>query len=142
MAQVDLAPTDEDTIRDEVLKNLIPWLQANPLATHEVDCAIAVMLKILDGKCKMKADEKIVMAALYQAVKDNPSDLFGEDIHAVIRRGNNDHSETMKLQIYETRVLAETQISRPVMKAFKARIRQAGIFSCLPSLPLGNETHA
>jgi len=33
----------------------------------------------------------------------------------------------MKTFIYEKRVLAETMISRPVMKGFKAMIRQQGL---------------
>ena len=35
----------------------------------------------------------------------------------------------MKNAIYERRVLAETAISRPVMKAFKAMIRAEGLFA-------------
>ena len=31
------------------------------------------------------------------------------------------------MEIYERRLLAETMISRPVMKAYKARLRAAGI---------------
>ena len=33
----------------------------------------------------------------------------------------------MREHIYETRVLAETAISRPVMKRFKARLREEGL---------------
>jgi hypothetical protein len=34
------------------------WVLEHPLSPAHVDCATAVMLKILDGKCKMDAEEK------------------------------------------------------------------------------------
>ncbi len=40
------------------------WVREHPLSPIHVDCATAVMLKILDGKCKMDAEEKLVMALL------------------------------------------------------------------------------
>lgn len=93
-----------------------------------VDCATAVMLKILDGKCKMKADEKVVMSALYEAVKTWQGEKLGPPIHLLIANNQNVTDEARRLQIYETRVLAETMISRPVMKQFKSDIREQGLF--------------
>ncbi|MFD2406831.1 hypothetical protein ACFSVK_15660 [Azorhizophilus paspali] len=49
------------------------WAEAHPLSPIHVDCATAVMLKILDGKCKMKPTEKLVMALLYERVKHLPA---------------------------------------------------------------------
>ncbi|UCV16436.1 hypothetical protein [Quatrionicoccus australiensis] len=105
------------------------WVAANPLAPIEVDCATAVMLKILDGKCKMAADEKIVMAHLYDAVRHLPGGSLGEDSHALIGRARGQDDEALKNFIYEQRVLAETVIGRLVMKAFKAMIRQRGLLA-------------
>lgn len=105
------------------------WVAANPLAPIEVDCATAVMLKILDGKCKMAADEKIVMALLYDAVRHLPGVSLGEESHALIGRARGQDDEALKNFIYEQRVLAETVIGRPVMKAFKAMIRQRGLLA-------------
>jgi hypothetical protein len=48
------------------------WVRVHPLSASDVDCATAIMLKILDGKCKMGAVDKGVMAHLYDAVKDRP----------------------------------------------------------------------
>jgi hypothetical protein len=105
------------------------WVAAHPLTPSDVDCATTVMLKILDGKCKMGSIDKIVMAALYDAVKDRPGQRFGDEFHALIADARRDPSEALKNFIYETRVLAETTLSRPVMKAFKAMIRQEGLFA-------------
>ena len=112
---------------------LAGWLGAHPLSPGEVDCATAVMLKILDGKCKMSAVDKRVMAGLYDAVKDRPGLRFGDDFHALIARARRGTSEEMKNFIYEKRVLAETMISRPVMKAFKSMIREQGLFAGMAS---------
>ena len=107
------------------------WVRAHPLSASDVDCATAVMLKILDGKCKMGAVDKVVMARLYDALKDRPGQRFGDEFHALIAAARNDAGEAMRNFIYEKRVLAETAISRPVMKAFKSMIREQGLFAGL-----------
>jgi len=112
------------------------WVESHLLSASDVDCAITVMLKILDGKCKMASEEKRVMAWLYDAVRGLPAQRFGDDEHALIARGRAALDEPMREQLYERRVLAESMISRPVMKAFKAMIRQQGLFECLaPEMP-------
>jgi hypothetical protein len=78
------------------------------------------MLKILDGKCKMNSDEKVVMALLYEQVKHCPSQLLGTDIHALIADSRDHLDDATKMVIYEQRLLAETRLSRPVMKGLKS----------------------
>jgi hypothetical protein len=108
------------------------WVAAHALSSSDVDCATTVMLKILDGKCKMSRVDKVVMEQLYDAVKNLPGQRFGEEFHSLIATARQASSEALKNHIYEKRVLAETAISRPVMKAFKAMIRQEGLFAGLP----------
>ena len=107
------------------------WVQAHALSPSDIDCATTVMLKILDGKCKMGAVDKIVMKQLYDAVKNRPGLRFGDEFHALIASARQEAGEVLKNFIYEKRLLAETTISRPVMKAFKAMIRQEGLFAGL-----------
>jgi hypothetical protein len=109
--------------------HLVLWVQNNPLTPVHIDCATAIMLKILDGKCKMAAGEKRVMAELYDQVKTRPGHNLGADIHSLIARAQSHADEAMKTFIYEKRVLAETMISRPVMKGFKAMIREQGLLN-------------
>ena len=109
------------------------WVQAHPLSPSDVDCATTVMLKILDGKCKMGRVDKVVMEALYDALKDRPGLRFGDAFHALIAEARRESSEVLKNFIYEKRVLAETELSRPVMKAFKAMIREEGLFAGMAS---------
>ncbi len=113
-------------------EQIAQWVKEHPLAPIHVDCTITVMLKILDGKCKMNSEEKIIMAALYQQVKECPSQLFGADYHQLIADSENQLDDAMKMRIYEQRLLAETRLSRPVMKEFKAMIRAQGLFEEQP----------
>ncbi|MBN0987598.1 hypothetical protein [Amphritea pacifica] len=103
------------------------WLSEHLLSPVEVDCATTVMLKIIDGKCKMAQQEKVVMAALYDAVKSLNHSLLQPEVHTLIATARDSADEAVKLLVYEQRLLAETMISRPVMKRFKARIRQQGL---------------
>lgn len=105
------------------------WVAENSLTESDIDCATAVMLKILDGKCKMSSVDKVVMTWLYDAVCDRQGMRFGPDYHALIAEARMTPDEAMKMRLYEWRVLAETAISRPVMKAFKAMIREQGLFA-------------
>jgi len=103
------------------------WLRANPLTPIQVDCATAVMLKILDGKCKMRQTEKQVMALLYDAIRTQPGERLDPAVHELIREARTRLDDAMRERVYEQRVLAETVISRPVMKGFKAAIRERGL---------------
>jgi hypothetical protein len=104
------------------------WLARHPLTPIHIDCAVTVMLKILDGKCKMRAEEKVVMALLYDQIKHQDSQLLDAELHSLIAAAReNPDQEELKTLIYEKRLLAETAISRPVMKGFKALIREQGL---------------
>ncbi|PMR77491.1 hypothetical protein [Billgrantia endophytica] len=103
------------------------WVERHPLSPAHVDCAIAVMLKILDGKCKMKPTEKRVMALLYRQIAPRTGERLDSGVHELIAMAHGNLDEAMKNRIYEQRVLAETIISRPVMKGFKAMIRRQGL---------------
>lgn len=97
------------------------------LGPDQVDCAIAVMLKILDGKCKMTASEARIMTAVYDAVRARPARHLGPGEHALIEQARAEPGPRFRADVYEARVLAETRISRPVMKAFKAALRRNGV---------------
>lgn len=97
------------------------------LSPVELDCAIAVMLKILDGKCKMPPHEAQIMAGLYDRVRARPALHLGTAEHGMIATARAEPGPRYRAEIYEARVLAETRISRPVMKGFKAKLRSGGI---------------
>jgi len=114
------------------------WVNNHPLSPIHVDCATAVMLKILDGKCKMRDTEKIIMALLYDAVKEQRGQVLESSLHALITNARANVDDELKNFIYEKRLLAETVISRPVMKGFKAMIRQQGLLDDATETPPDN----
>jgi hypothetical protein len=108
------------------------WLARHGLGASEVDCANAVMLKILDGKCKMPPMEKRVMSELYRQLGRRCGGLLGPSVHALVAAAGERPDDEMRACIYEQRVLAESMIARPVMKAFKAMIRDTGLLEVVP----------
>ncbi len=92
-----------------------------------VDCITTVMLKILDGKCKMLEEEKVLMAKLYDGIKHLPGTLLPENVHQLIKTARQALNAELVEQIYEQRLYAEQAITRPTMKGFKARLREEGI---------------
>ncbi len=103
------------------------WAQSTELAPVHVDCATAVMLKILDGKCKMNEAEKVTMEILYDAVKDRSGQLLESGVHDLIATARSQPTTDLLEEVYEHRLLAETAISRPVMKGFKRMLREEGV---------------
>jgi len=64
-------------------------------------------------------------------VKGRDGLLLGAAAHALIAQARDGDDPELRELIYEKRVLAETMISRPVMKGFKALIREQGLFAGL-----------
>ena len=104
------------------------WITSQQLSPIDIDCVTTVMLKILDGKCKMSGPGKVVMEALYDLLRDRSGHHLDGQTHQLIEQSRaGEMSEELRMLIYERRLLAETMISRPVMKAFKARLRADGV---------------
>ena len=120
-----LKQQDENQLSSE---QIAAWLETHPLSPTQIDCTVAVMLKILDGKCKMRPAEKVVMTLLYDQIKTKPGQLLTDELHSLIAAARNrSEDDALIMLLYENRLLAETTISRPVMKQFKAFIRETGL---------------
>lgn len=103
------------------------WAKSTEVVPVHVDCVTAVMLKILDGKCKMNEAEKVTMEILYDAVKDRSGQLLDSGVHDLIATTRSQPTIDLLEKVYEHRLLAETAISRPVMKGFKRMLREQGV---------------
>lgn len=118
---------------EPTLAGIAAWAAGAALGPTEVDCTTTVMLKILDGKCKMATQEKAVIALLYDALRGLPEShtgtRFGAPIHALIARARAGMDESLRAEVYEQRLYAETILGRPTMKAYKARLRGAGVLA-------------
>ena len=100
------------------------WADKTVLSPSQIDCTTAIMLKILDYKCKMSYEAQEALIAIYQVVKTREAALFDAEIHALITQAEQQPTEHVVQQIHELRVYAEQTIPKPVMKAYKQFLRE------------------
>jgi hypothetical protein len=84
-------------------------------------------LKILDNKCKMLPGEKAAVMAIYDAVKDRPASLFDQRVHDSIEAARARPDDDVMRAIHQLRLQAEAAIEKPLMKSYKAFLRE-GLF--------------
>lgn len=99
------------------------WATAAAFTPQQVDCTTAVALKILDQKCKMTASEQTALMIVYDAVRHQPEELFDASVHRIIEAARTAPDATVRHSIHLLRVQAEKSIPKPVMKDFKAFLR-------------------
>lgn len=113
--------------RTASLHPAIVWAQSMQFDATQVDCTIAIVLKILDNKCKMLPGEKAAVMCIYDVVKSDPGKLFDDRVHATINLARIQNNEENSAKIHALRIYAEANIPKPIMKAYKAILRD-GLF--------------
>jgi hypothetical protein len=108
--------------------DITDWANAHDWLAEEVDCVTALMLKIIDGKCKMNEADKAAAVVLYDAIGQRAGQCLDPVLHKLIAATRHGTDEAGRMRVYEERVMAEIRISRPVMKGFKGLLRDAAIF--------------
>lgn len=103
------------------------WAREMTFDATQVDCTITVVLKILDNKCKMLPGEKAAVMCIYDVVKLQPGKIFDDEAHATISKARTQLDDATKDKVHKLRVYAEANIPKPVMKAYKAVLRD-GLF--------------
>ena len=101
------------------------WAETAPLDPLQVDCVTAVMLKILDNKCKMLPEQQMAIIAIYTVVRERQGALFKPSIHQKIDDALKEDSAVSSQHIHELRLYAERIIPKPVMKHFKSYLRDS-----------------
>lgn len=104
----------------------VTWAEQSALSPLQRDCVTAVALKVLDKKCKMPAGQQEAMLAIYEVLDHQPGGLFGQEVHDCIEQALQHQSipADTAAQIHRFRLEAEEKIHKPVMKAFKAKLRE------------------
>jgi hypothetical protein len=104
----------------------VRWAQTATLSLTERDCVTAVVLKVLDAKCKMDAPQQEAILAIYDTLERATDGFFDDQVHAGIEQARETLTleESLKAVIHRERLEAEEKIEKPVMKAFKARLCQ------------------
>lgn len=95
------------------------------LDTFARDCSVTVALKISDDSCKMDAEQRAVFMALYDALPSYESQIYDENIHALIHEARTAPTATIYARIKKERQRAMDIITQDKMKAFKASVRTA-----------------
>jgi hypothetical protein len=103
------------------------WAAEQNFSSVEVDCTTTVVLKILDNKCKMLPGEKAAIMEIYDVVRTVPGALFDAAAHQSIDQARQQADASVLERIHQLRVYAEQKIPKPVMKKYKARLRE-GLF--------------
>lgn len=101
------------------------WARETAFVPIQLDCLAAIMLKVLDGKCKMSAQDKTAITAVYEVVRDRPGLLLEAAVHDLIAAARNGMDAELAARIHDWRVRAEGLIAKPVMKDFKALLGAA-----------------
>lgn len=103
------------------------WAVEAGFNTEQVDCTTAVVLKILDNKCKMSPGEMAAVMAIYDALRGTPATLFDAAVHEAIRSMRLHPGTETQEAIHRYRIQAEAAIPKPVMKCYKAFLHD-GLF--------------
>ena len=103
------------------------WAEAQDFSSTDVDCTTTVVLKILDGKCKMLPGEKVAIMEIYDVIRSGSGVLFDATSHQIIDQARHQFSKEVQQIIHNLRLLAEKHIPKPVMKKYKAMLRE-GLF--------------
>jgi hypothetical protein len=103
------------------------WAQETEFDTTAVDCTTTVVLKILDNKCKMLPGEKAAIMAIYDVIRPQAGKLFDAAALQAIEEARFRPTDAILHTIHELRVHAEANIPKPVMKRYKAMLRD-GLF--------------
>ena len=103
------------------------WAAEQTFDTCAVDCTTTVVLKILDGKCKMLPGEKAAIMEIYDVVRENPGGIFDANTHHIIASARKGDTGDIPERIHMLRVYAEEKIPKPVMRKYKAMLRD-GLF--------------
>lgn len=91
---------------------------------EDIDCAITIALKIIDKKCQMDTESQALFMLLYDAVSQRENKIFDKEIYLLIDISRQKPClETLDL-IHQKRVYAMRMIPKPIMKAFKQKIRE------------------
>ncbi len=94
------------------------------LSVADVDCTVAVALKIIDKKCQMDEDSKALFMQLYDAIEGKQSKLFDQNIFLLISQAREKPCLEVLDIIHQKRLYVMDQLNKSVMKAYKRKVRE------------------
>ncbi len=101
------------------------WAARQRFTPEQVDCTTAVVLKILDGKCKMLPAAQQAVVEIYGEIKEQNGEKLGNEVHQAISHTISETSSHNSEEIHRLRLHAEAIIPKPTMKRYKAMLAEA-----------------
>lgn len=95
------------------------WAEETVFGPVDRDCVAAIMLKILDAKCKMAEADKLALTAVYDVIKPRPGQWLDAEVHALIAAARQGMDADLAARVHAARQQAEARVAKPAMKAFK-----------------------
>jgi hypothetical protein len=115
------------TSTTKALNPAAQWAIEVGFNAEQVDCTTTVVLKILDNKCKMLPGEMAAVMAIYDVLGNSPAPLFDSAVHEAIKSMRLHSGTENQEAIHRFRIQAEAAIPKPIMKRYKAFLRD-GLF--------------
>ena len=100
------------------------WASKIRFNSRQLDCLTTLMLKILDGKCKMEQSVQDLVVVIYQSTVKEHVELFDPAVHEFIWEVRKQRNPVTSRQLHELRLYAEQAIPQLVMKQFKRDLWQ------------------
>jgi len=98
------------------------WARIKSFSASDIDCTTAVVLKILDHKCKMESIHMNAVIAIYDVIKTQAGERLDANTHQLIEAART-QADDMSPGIHQLRVKVESLIEKPIMKAYKKMLR-------------------
>lgn len=101
------------------------WAESVAFDALQIDCIIALTLKILDRKSQMNLEEQLAIMVIYHAVKSRKGLLFDNMVHQVIEQAQQVSSPKIDRQIHDLWLYAENMLPTPVLDYFELFVRES-----------------
>lgn len=105
------------------------WAKSYTFSDIQTQYATILALKILDGKCQMSGEDQTIFMAVYDGIGEKIPSPWTTPLHRLISQSRVEgqlachpsSQDTIKFHRQE----AEGAMQRPIMKSYKAMVRQA-----------------
>lgn len=112
----------------DLLDHAFTWAQHHEFTQQQLEYATILQLKILDCKCQMSPDDQRLFSQVYLGMKYKTISPFQLEVHTLIDEATGDTlaaKEQYEKAVHHYRKHYESTMQRPVMKAYKAYVREA-----------------
>lgn len=113
----------------EEIKKVIYWALNYEFTKQDYEYATTLTLKILDKKCKMSPEDQEIFMIVYDSMLNREDRALSSQLNSFIQKARDENNPfevkcAYSDDIHNLRVKAEESMQRPIMKAYKAMVRE------------------